>query len=472
MTVPVSAAPTFPYVMENYAIIIYEFLLELYVFYVLFSHGLTRKKYFAARVAVGLAAMLVAGYGAMTLYHFIGSTVWGRVLIYFALFALSVVHFRLCFDESLWMTLFCCDMAYASQNLIYKLFLTLWCFLLDVGFSPREWQYKLIYYAFYAVGIVVMYFLLIRRTRRYMLRRRRDYRTIVVSLVIIAVTVILCSVEDVTFAQLSAGRENLFDDPLLYVIRQAGNLFSIVCCMIVLAYLSGLLEKDDLREELKYLQYNAAKMKQQYEISKDTIEQINIKCHDMRHKVRGMLAGGTSDGALEQELREAINIYDANIRTGNKTIDVILTEKSLYCEKHGIKLSCMVDGEKLSFMREDDLYCLFGNIVDNAAEAVGALADVDKRVINLTCKLRGGMAVIEEENYYEGDLKFEDGLPQTTKKDKMYHGFGVRSIRMIARLYGGDMTASADGGVFRLRVILSTDGRGSWRNNIRKKVAD
>lgn len=39
MTVPVSAAPTFPYVMENYAIIIYEFLLELYVFYVLFSQG-------------------------------------------------------------------------------------------------------------------------------------------------------------------------------------------------------------------------------------------------------------------------------------------------------------------------------------------------------------------------------------------------------------------------------------------------
>ena len=102
MTVLTSAAPTFPYVMENYAIIIYEFLLELYVFYALFSIGLTRKKYFAARVAVGLAVMLVAGYGAMTLYHFIGSTVWGRVLIYFALFALSVVHFRMCFDESLW----------------------------------------------------------------------------------------------------------------------------------------------------------------------------------------------------------------------------------------------------------------------------------------------------------------------------------------------------------------------------------
>ena len=73
MTVLTSVAPTFPYVMENYAIIIYEFLLELYVFYALFSIGLTRKKYFAARVAVGLAVMLVAGYGAMTLYHFIGS---------------------------------------------------------------------------------------------------------------------------------------------------------------------------------------------------------------------------------------------------------------------------------------------------------------------------------------------------------------------------------------------------------------
>lgn len=267
----------------------------------------------------------------------------------------------------------------------------------------------------------------------------------------------ICSVADVMFAGLSGSQENAFEEPAIYVLRQAGNLFSIVCCLIVLAYLSGVLVKRDLEEELRYMQYNARQMKQQYEISKDTIDQINIKCHDMRHKVRAMVeSGGGSDGSLEEELREAINIYDANIRTGNKTIDVILTEKSLYCEKRGITLSCMVDGEKLDFMREDDLYCLFGNIIDNAAEAVAALPDAERRVINLTCKAHGDMVLVEEENYYDGELTFENGLPLTTKSDRMYHGFGVRSIRMIARMYGGEMTARAEDGVFYLRVLLSS----------------
>ena len=221
----------------------------------------------------------------------------------------------------------------------------------------------------------------------------------------------------------------------------------------MLAYLSGVLEKRDLEQELQYINYNIAQMKQQYEISRDTIEQINVKCHDMRHRVRAML--GTQDAEeVEEELERAVRIYDANIRTGNKTLDVILTEKSLLCEKRGITLSCMADGEKLSFMREDDLYCLFGNIIDNAAEAVANLSDDEK--------------LIEEENYYGGDLTFEDGLPQTTKSDKMYHGYGVRSIRLIARRYGGEATMSADGGIFSLKVLLPSGNK----RRIRKKLTE
>ena len=467
MTTLGAAFPGVGELLGNYWNIIYEFIFELYVFYAMLSFGLTRRRYFAVRVVVGLAVMAAVGLGAMAAYHAIGGTVWGRVLIYFLLFVLSVAHFRVCYAENIWVTLFCCDMAYAAQNLVYKVFLTLWCALLGVGFRPREWQYKLIYYAFFAAAAVAMYFVLARRTKKYILRRSQDARTIIISLVILAVTVILCSAEDVTFASLSVGQENVFDSPLLYILRQTGNLFSVACCVIVLAYLSGVLEKRDLEQELQYINYNIAQMKQQYEISRDTIEQINVKCHDMRHRVRAML--GTQDAEeVEEELERAVRIYDANIRTGNKTLDVILTEKSLLCEKRGITLSCMADGEKLSFMREDDLYCLFGNIIDNAAEAVAHLSDDEKRVINLTCGARGDMVLIEEENYYGGDLTFEDGLPQTTKSDKMYHGYGVRSIRLIARRYGGEATMSADGGIFSLKVLLPSGNK----RRIRKKLTE
>lgn len=459
MTAVASAAfPGFGELLGTYWNIIYEFLFELYVFYAMFSAGLTRRKLFAVRVAVGLAAMIVAGFGAIALYHLIGGTIWGRVFIYFSLFVLSVVHFRLCFGESIWVTLFCCDMAYAAQNLVYKLFLTLWCLLLGAGFRPHEWQYKLIYYAFFAAAAAAVYFIIARRMRRYTARRSHNARTIVISLVILAVTVILCSAEDVLFGQLAVGQENVFGSPVIYGLRQAGNLFSVACCVIVLAYLTGVLEKSDLKSELQYVNYNIAQMKQQYEISRDTIEQINVKCHDMRHRVRAVIESGGRAEGMEKELDEAIRIYDANIRTGNRTLDVILTEKSLLCEKRGITLSCMADGERLAFMREDDLYCLFGNIIDNAAEAVAAIGNEEKRVINLTCGARGEMTVIEEENYYEGELTFEDGLPQTTKSDRIYHGYGVRSIRLIARRYGGDAVIRAEGGIFRISVLLPSAG--------------
>lgn len=56
------------------------------------------------------------------------------------------------------------------------------------------------------------------------------------------------------------------------------------------------------------------------------------------------------------EMASAIEIYDSSIKTGNKVLDTILTEKSLSCSQNKIKLSCLVDGEDLNFISEIDLF--------------------------------------------------------------------------------------------------------------------
>lgn len=117
----------------------------------------------------------------------------------------------------------------------------------------------------------------------------------------------------------------------------------------------------------------------------------------------------------------------------------------------------MVEGKKLSFMDSGDLYCLFGNIIDNALEAVKQLPDKDKRIINLVIKTKNDLLILQEENYFKGKLDFRDGLPVTTKGDTNYHGFGSRSIRMIARKYGGELTTFVTGDVFHLNILFSPD---------------
>ena len=65
------------------------------------------------------------------------------------------------------------------------------------------------------------------------------------------------------------------------------------------------------------------------------------------------------------------------------------------------------------------------------------------------------MIFIEEDNYFVGELEFIDGLPITSKEDKNYHGFGTRSLRMIVRKYGGEMSAISKNNVFHLSIILT-----------------
>lgn len=447
--------------LYTYRNIMLEFLLELYVFYFLTTGWMDRRQRFWPRMAGGLAAVLVIALGMAAVYQMIGQTVLGRSAIYLVLFAVTVVQMFFCFQEPAELVLLCCCVAYAAQNLCYKLYLILWCggeaMGLYDGWGDRfDLYYHLVYYAFFALAAAVSYFTLLRRIVRQMSGRKLNYRLFALCVAVLAVTVLLCSVEDIYFARLSTWRENRFDVWEYVVLRQSGNCFSVICCAVVLLLASKTIEGRALEQEVAYLQHAIRQGKLQYEISRDTIERINIKCHDIKYRL-GALAGqpgGVGQEAVE-DLQNSISIYDMKVETGNQLLDVLLTEKSLYCEQNSITFSCMVDGKRLSFMDSGDLYCLFGNIIDNALEALKEVPERQRRVIDLVVKSKGDMVLIQEENYYSGTLAFRDGLPVTTKTDTENHGFGTRSIRMIARKYGGELTASAHGGVYRLSILLS-----------------
>jgi hypothetical protein len=277
----------------------------------------------------------------------------------------------------------------------------------------------------------------------------------VLSVVVLTVTIILCSIEDVYFAKLSGDRETQYSSTVIYVLRQSGNIFSVLCCVIVIALISGAVEEQNLKREVEYLQHTIRQGTLQYEISKDTIDMINVKCHDIKYKLGSVLASGQTPSAKAiDDLNKSISIYDTRTETGNRLLNVLLTEKSLYCEQNGILLSCMADGSKLSFMEDGDLYCLFGNIIDNALEAVKSLDAKEQRVVNIVVKTKNDMLIVQEENYFNGDLAFRDGLPVTTKENKNYHGFGMRSIRMITRKYEGELSASVADNVFHLNIVF------------------
>ena len=106
-------------------------------------------------------------------------------------------------------------------------------------------------------------------------------------------------------------------------------------------------------------------------------------------------------------------------------------------------------------MEDHDIYSLFGNMLDNAINAVEQLAAPDERLIGLTVSaLDGGMLLIHEENFFAGRLAFQDGLPQTTQADRFGHGYGMKSMQLLVKKYGGTMQLHAQGHIFSLDILI------------------
>lgn len=250
--------------------------------------------------------------------------------------------------------------------------------------------------------------------------------------------------------------ENLF---IYAKVDPGAALFNIVLqfyCITLLYLQSALFKKSSMRKELETIQLLWHQQKGQYQLSKETIELINHKCHDLKHQVQAIRAvkDEKERETYLEKIEKSVQIYSAIVRTGNEILDTILTEKSLICENSGIHINCVADGSLLAFMNPVDLYTLFGNALDNAIEAVRKLESKEKRVIDIMLYERQSFLMLQIVNPMCGEVKFEDGLPLTTKAKNGYHGYGMKSMLHTIQKYEGHLITEVKNGCFYFNVML------------------
>ena len=208
--------------------------------------------------------------------------------------------------------------------------------------------------------------------------------------------------------------------------------------------------------ELEAVQNVLQKQYQQYQMSRDSIDLINRKYHDLKHQIMVLRAEPDAEQreTYLDQMEAEIRTYEAQNKTGNQVLDTVLTSKSLYCAQHGIGLTCVADGALLDFMEVMDLSAVFGNALDNAIECEERIADPEKRLIHVSVSAQRDFVFIRFENYCEGSLNFSEGLPVTTKEDRNFHGYGLKSIRYVAKKYGGTVTARMEKQWFVLQLLF------------------
>ncbi len=224
--------------------------------------------------------------------------------------------------------------------------------------------------------------------------------------------------------------------------------------IIPVAHSSGAKAKqlEDEKETLRSLLELQAK---QSESSKKEQEILNMKFHDMKHQI-GILKGMSGEEKNESlsELEKIVDIYGDYAKTGNETLDIILTQKALLCSEENVVFTYVIEGEAFSFMSASDLSALFGNIIDNAIESA-IKQEGDYRLIKISAHEKNGFLSLTEENYVEGEVKFsKGGLPISTKENQVYHGFGTKSIKYIASKYHGTYSFEQKGNRFKVSLLF------------------
>ena len=211
-----------------------------------------------------------------------------------------------------------------------------------------------------------------------------------------------------------------------------------------------------MRRELETIQNVLQNQYQQYKQSRESIDLINYKYHDLKHQIAVLRSEQDPDkrNAFLNQMEEEIKQYELQNKTGNHVLDTILTSKSLYCNKHGITLTSVADGSLLEFMDTMAICSIFGNALDNAIECELKIPDKEKRLIHLTVSQQKNFLMIRVENYFEGVLRQKEGSFATTKKEKQFHGYGIKSIRYTVNKYGGAIHIDAEKQWFDLKILI------------------
>lgn len=413
------------------------FIISLTLCVFLVGYGMPKRKYFWVRFATYFAVMFGIMFlirGVMYTYKISAFSPVGllKYVIYFVIITIAV---PICFDCNLWAAVFCSTVGYCMEHFAERLFE-----LVNRPFMRETplWAQYIVRTVIFVAVISALYFFLIKRSKYYKCNIIVDNKLQIITTVI-AVGIII-------FINSFAIRQSFGNIELGAYIHIMSLSLSFACIILEL----GLVSNKTNEEELAAVKYILREERKRWHVEKENMELLNIKYHDLKHQL--MENENTLDREATESLRNNLALLEAHIDLGNDTLNIVIYKKMLECNKKDIQLTCMLDGKRFASFSAHDLFSLFGNAIDNAINAVRDL-DKEKRLISITDLSREGFINVRIENYYEGDIVFEDGLPKTYQ-DTNYHGFGMKSMRYIAEKYGGVLRAYTVENIFILEILL------------------
>lgn len=406
------------------------YIFQIFVAEVLCTRYLAKKRRFVLRALVGGTIFLLL---SVVLPNIISNYVSG--LFSFTVFLLSLGFWRFCCASKSQEILYSCMLALFIQNLSANVYNLIFYSMLSRTSIMEQFFLSVFLMALIYSGF---YFLIIKK---FVKDRLENMLSNVAWLWLIAVVIFVFFLHYLFW---------------IYGIRDVWVVYSplILCDLLGLGVALGFVELRTRNADNERLRQLLELEKKQFEMTKSNQEFMNRKVHDLKHYIHKVqLLQDTHPEELETVLK-SVEDYENMFDTGNTALDIILTEKGRICQRERIQFQAIADGKCLKFISSTDIAALFGNALDNAIEHERK-EKKENMYIFLKAIQKGNMVCIRIENYCENFPKLlSDGLPETSKGDSNFHGYGTRSMRYTVEKYDGNFTISQEGKLFVVNVLL------------------
>lgn len=175
-----------------------------------------------------------------------------------------------------------------------------------------------------------------------------------------------------------------------------------------------------------------------YDILEHQNQQLLIYAHDAKNHlntIKDLNTDPTIDAYIKKMYDDLID-YSSVSHSGNKTLDVILNRYKTESKLKDISFSFDVRLSNLNFVDNFDLVTILDNLLDNAMEA----GEKSKsRTVSLETDRRNNYEIIIISNSCDQKPVISEDRLITTKKDKVVHGLGLKSVTKTLKKYDGDI---------------------------------
>lgn len=206
---------------------------------------------------------------------------------------------------------------------------------------------------------------------------------------------------------------------------------------------------------LKLMEYQA----KQSETHLNEVRSIHTEMrgykHDFHHHLQ-TLKGYIHSGEYERaesyidELDEKLQNVDTLLKTGNISLDAILSAKIAQAKAENIAVTikaAVPDGLTVS---DVELSIIVGNLLDNAIEA--CMSVENDRFIRIYMSMKRNMLYFSMLNS-AGNKKVKSGSIFSSQK-KGLHGFGLRRAETIIEKHGGWCKYNSEDGAFTSEFLI------------------